>query len=187
MKLLDRCPRALARAGALSVSSLVALACAHDQRPPAARPERASPVAVSEPAPAPPPMVAYLAISESLRQKCGVPDSASDSAQFDFKAANLLPRGMGILDQIADCMRRGSLHGPGLTIIGNPDPHGPDAYNRVLGMERASAAEDYLIRHGVARSSLEVRALGQQDVRGESTPDRALDRRILIEERTAPP
>jgi peptidoglycan-associated lipoprotein len=79
---------------------------------------------------------AYLIVSESIRTKCGVPETPFNSPQFDFDAAALRPRGEGILDLIATCMRDGSLKGQGVTIIGHADPRGTDiSTTRSLGWD----------------------------------------------------
>jgi outer membrane protein OmpA-like peptidoglycan-associated protein len=163
--------------------SLLLFACSHDAPPPKT-PE--APLRAPEPvAQKAPPQPAYLVVSESIRVKCGVPETPADSPQFDFDDAALRPRGEGILDSIAACMRDGSLKGQGVTIIGHTDPRGADQYNQELGMERANAAKDYLTGHGVTTSSITVKSRGEQDATGTDSSSWQIDRRVEIEESVA--
>jgi peptidoglycan-associated lipoprotein len=173
-----RCALALIAGPSLSV-----LGCTHDAPPPKVpEPTIEAPKPVAEKVQ---PQPAYLQVSESIRTKCGVPETPTDSPQFDFDEAALRPRGEGILDSIAACMRDGSLKGQSVTITGHTDDRGGDNYNRKLGMERANAARDYLTSHGVATSALTVKSRGEQDATGTEKSTWQLDRRVEIEESAA--
>lgn len=124
-------------------------------------------------------------ISDSLRKKCSLPESADKSPQFDFDEAALRPRGEGILDSIAACVTTGSMKGEGLTITGHTDPRGSAEYNQSLGMQRANAARDYLASKGVASTEMTVTSRGEQDAEGQSESGFQLDRRVEIDERSA--
>ena len=117
------------RAALAIAPPLCVFACSHDQ--PAARvPVGDAPSAPAAKAPA---QDNSLVLGASIRSKCNLPETRSDSPQFDFDEAMLRPRGMGILDGIATCMREGSLKGEGITIIGHTDPRGTDQYDQALG------------------------------------------------------
>jgi outer membrane protein OmpA-like peptidoglycan-associated protein len=169
----------------LSVPLLV-LGCAHDQKP---EPRVAEPMIVppKQPravyAPEPGPSTAVLLISASVREKCALPEQPSAEPQFDFDEAALRPRGEDILDRIATCMREGSLKDQAVTVVGHADPRGGEHYNLDLGMDRARAARDYLIKQGVASSAVQLETRGEQDATGTSPEGYQLDRRVEIEER----
>jgi outer membrane protein OmpA-like peptidoglycan-associated protein len=159
-------------------------ACSHEA-PPAKMPE---PVTETVPEPAAekaPRLPANLRVSESIRTKCSVPETPAGSPQFDFDEAELRPRGQGILDTIATCMREGSLKDQSVTITGHADPRGSDNYNRELGLERANSAKAYLTSHGANAALLTARSLGEQDATGTDKGSWQLDRRVEIDETDA--
>lgn len=164
---------------------ILSFACGEDQVPP---PNTAAAV-VSAPEPqvaqqpVDPPADTQIAVSESIRQKCDIPDSPREAPQFDFDRAELRPRGEGILERMAKCVERGSLEGK-LLLVGHADPRGSDRYNQQLGMERAVAARDYLSSLGVPSGTLAVQSRGEQDAKGTDPASWQLDRRIDIEEST---
>jgi OmpA-OmpF porin, OOP family len=162
---------------------LVLSACSHDQ-PPAQVPVASAP----SPAPmakTPQPQDNLFKVSPAVQAKCNLPDTPTDSPQFDFDDAGLRPRGMGILDGIATCVREGSLKGEGVTVTGHTDPRGSDSYNQDLGMRRADATRDYLMSKGVASTDVTVKSRGKQDATGDAAAGWQLDRRVEIDERNA--
>ncbi|HEY5373271.1 MAG TPA: OmpA family protein [Polyangiaceae bacterium] len=166
---------------ALAVAPLLLLiACTHDQ-PKAVMPVAATPTA---PIAATPPDTSFK-VSEAVRVKCNLPDTPTASPQFDFDQADLRPRGMGILDEIATCVQKGSMMGEGLIVTGHTDPRGSDSYNEDLGMRRANNARDYLVSRGVASADITVTSRGEQDASGDEAAGWQLDRRVAIDERSA--
>lgn len=159
--------------------SLLLCACSHAEPPPQ-MPEAAA--KAPEQGPAQP---GYLLVSQNIRTKCGMPETPADSPLFDFDEAALRPRGEGILDSLATCMRDGTLKGQGVSILGHTDPRGGDDYNHKLGLARANAARDYLIAHGVSSASLNVKSRGEKDAVGTESSSWQLDRRVEIEENLA--
>jgi outer membrane protein OmpA-like peptidoglycan-associated protein len=133
-------------------------------------------------APAAPAEPAQIVVSATVRSKCDVPDTSSEAPQFDFDDTSLRPRGMGILDTVAQCMREGSLKGEQVTIVGHTDPRGSEDYNRQLGMLRAEAARDYLTAKGVPAEAVAVKSRGEQDATGEQAGEWQLDRRVEIQQ-----
>jgi OOP family OmpA-OmpF porin len=161
---------------------LLLSACSHEQPPPQV-PSTATPS---------PPSVAQktpqdnlFKVSPAVQAKCNLPDTPTASPQFDFDDAGLRPRGMGILDGIATCIREGSLKGEGVSITGHTDPRGSDSYNQDLGMRRADATRDYLMSKGVASTDITVQSRGKQDATGDAAAGWQLDRRVEIGERNA--
>jgi outer membrane protein OmpA-like peptidoglycan-associated protein len=162
----------------LAVPVTLALsACSHDA-PPARTPAVVQPQPVEAPKPAPPSQEDTFKVSEVIREKCNLPETPTDSPQFDFDQSELRPRGMTILDGIASCVLEGALKGATVVVTGHTDPHGSDEYNRKLGMQRASVARDYLLTKGVPDGNLTVKSRGEADASGDTEADHQLDRRV---------
>lgn len=158
------------------------LACSHDK--PAESPSYEHPVKAVAPAPQPEPPKAdeSIVVGEVMRKKCGLPETKGESPQFDFDEAQLRPRGMNILDAVAECVTDGAMKGERVSIIGHTDPRGTDEYNRELGMKRANATRDYLAQKGVPLDVMTVSSRGEADATGDSPDAFQLDRRVEIEE-----
>ncbi len=75
--------------------------------------------------------------------------------QFDIGTEN-----QGKLDRKAVIMRANSALR--IRVVGHADERGSDEYNLALGMRRAVAAKDYLVRMGVEASRIEVASLGEE-------------------------
>jgi peptidoglycan-associated lipoprotein len=169
------------RGRALALTLVLAAAgCGHDAKPPAA--PDAEPLPAAAPPAAPPPR-ASLEISESIRQKCDLPNTPVDAPQFDYDEAALRPRGEGILEDLARCLREGNMKGQTISVVGHADPRGSEEYNFSLGQKRAQAAADYLEEHGVPSSSIWVKSRGEQDASGTNEQEWQLDRNVQIAEK----
>lgn len=121
-----------------------------------------------------------LAPSEQLSTDCDLPDTRSESPHFDFDESTLRPEGRFILDNVMICMLRGPLASAGVTLVGHADPRGTAAYNRALGMRRASAARDFLVLRGVMPARITIRSRGEVDALGTDPESWRLDRRVEI-------
>ena len=149
---------------------LLLIACTHDQ-PKAVVPEVAT---VATPIPAPvaatPPPDTSFKVSEAVRVKCNLPDTPTDSPQFDFDQTALRPRGMGILDGIAACMQKGSMKGEGVIVTGHTDPRGSDSYNEDLEAIPATQIQDTgakLVMPGATKAAL--KSMPQFDYADDTT------------------
>ena len=161
---------------------LVLSACSQQQPPQVPVAAAPSPTPVAQ---TPPAQDNLFKVSPAVQAKCNLPDTPTDSPQFDFDDSGLRPRGMGILDAVATCVRVGSLKGEGVTITGHTDPRGSDSYNQDLGMRRADTTRDYLMSKGVASTDITVKSRGKQDATGDAAAGWQLDRRVEIDERNA--
>jgi outer membrane protein OmpA-like peptidoglycan-associated protein len=123
-----------------------------------------------------------LVVSEPIRRRCDLPDTPPESPQFDYDQADLRPRGTDILASVAKCMLEGPLKDEGVTITGHADPRGSDAYNRDLGMRRATSAQEYLLELGVSTERISTRSLGEREATGTDPASWQVDRRVEIEE-----
>lgn len=79
---------------------------------------------------------------------------------FEYDAFTIGSEDMALLDQKAAIMQAN----PGLRIriTGHCDERGSDEYNLALGMNRATAAKDHLVRRGIDPSRIEVASLGRE-------------------------
>ncbi|WP_432809320.1 OmpA family protein [Pantanalinema sp. GBBB05] len=83
-----------------------------------------------------------------------------------------------VLDRIAEVLQANP------TILvdieGHTDPRASDAYNLQLGLRRARAARDYLLRQGIANERMTIRSFGEQRLLtpGRDRVDYARDRRV---------
>jgi outer membrane protein OmpA-like peptidoglycan-associated protein len=131
--------------------------CLVAQTPPA-------PTEPTPPEPAPPPEQLRLSVARNIH--------------FALDQSTISPESAAILDQIVAVMRSY----PFLTvdIQGHTDPRASDAYNQALGMRRAIAARNYLLRQGIAPERLTIRSFGETNRRtsGSDVVDYARDRRV---------
>ena len=79
---------------------------------------------------------------------------------FEYDAFTISGEDTALLDQKAAIMQAN----PGLRIriTGHCDERGSDEYNLALGMNRATAAKDYLVRRGIDASRIDVASLGRE-------------------------
>lgn len=159
---------------------LLLMACGHEPRPAAAPMSAAppsAPVASARPA-----RQATIEVSESVRQKCDLPETPREAPQFDFDESALRPRGEGILDDVANCLTTGPMRDESVVLTGRADPRGADDYNFNLGMQRAQAAAEYLKAKGVPSGRIDLRSRGEADANGTDEDTWQLDRRVSIDE-----
>ena len=96
---------------------------------------------------------------------------------FALDQSTISPESAAILDQIAEVMR--SYPVLIVEIQGHTDPRASDAYNQALGMRRAIAARNYLLRQGIEPERMTIRSFGEEERRttGTDVVDYARDRR----------
>lgn len=116
-----------------------------------------------------------------LEYRCDLPVTAQKSPHFAFDSAELNARGMRILNRVARCLLDGPLRGKHVTVLGYADPRGRAGYNLELGMARASAVREYLIRCGVPSSRIRAASTGERYARGQGPAGWWLDRRTELE------
>jgi peptidoglycan-associated lipoprotein len=121
-----------------------------------------------------------VALSDEIRTGCSMP-AGDESPQFDYDEAQLRPRGADILNDVAQCLTRGSLRDRSITIIGRTDPRGTESHNEELGANRASAARDYLTSRGVSADRIQIVSRGEEGAHGGDEATWALDRRVDIQ------
>lgn len=107
---------------------------------------------------------------------CQLPES---QVQFEVDSAELTPASKQLLQQVASCIGGGTAGNQQLTIVGQTDPRGGDAYNYELGMNRAESVARYLEQLGVSRSSIQIASTGSQGA-SENPSNWSRARRVTI-------
>jgi outer membrane protein OmpA-like peptidoglycan-associated protein len=102
------------------------------------------------------------------------------NVHFALDQSTISPESAAVLDQIATVLRSY----PVLTIElqGHTDPRASNAYNQALGMRRAIAVRNYLLRQGIAPERMTIRSFGetQRQTTGSDLVDYARDRRVEV-------
>ena len=110
------------------------------------------------------------------RLKLEIPSDVSfDTGRYDIK-----PQLRPVLDRFATTLNQNPV--THVTIVGHTDNTGTDAINNPLSLNRANAARDYLVAHGVAPSRITTTGMGSaQPVASNATAaGRAENRRVEI-------
>lgn len=149
----------------LSLGLTVAFTACHKKAPPVTQPTPSNDVAPPPPPPAmttsteaPPPAATDNGSAED-RMASRVA-SMSDRIHFEYNLSDIMPDDQARLDAKAALMKQfPELH---IRITGNCDERGSDQYNIALGMRRATAAKDYLVRAGIDPSRVDVASLGRE-------------------------
>ena len=132
------------------------------------------PTAIPQCTTAPTPPIAAEPPPQPLRLK--VPRNV----HFALDQSTISPESAAILDQIATVLRSY----PVLTIElqGHTDPRASTAYNQALGMRRAIAVRNYLLRQGIAPERMTIRSFGETQLLtpGTDVVDYARDRRVEV-------
>ncbi len=122
-----------------------------------------------------------IQISDDFRRECQLPNAPQEAPHFDYADATLRAHGRNVLDDVAKCLSEGPLKDRAVIIIGRTDPRGSAAYNKELSANRAEAARNYLVQHGVVATNVRIVARGEQGARGTDEATWALDRRVDVE------
>ncbi|GIW43349.1 MAG: hypothetical protein KatS3mg077_0631 [Candidatus Binatia bacterium] len=123
------------------------------------------PVAQAAPPPPPPPAKRKIVLR---------------GVNFDFDKATIRPDAARILDEAVATLK--AEPDVEVLIVGHTDSVGSEAYNQRLSVRRAQAVKDYLVRHGIAASRLQVKGMGEsQPVASNDTAEgRAQNRRVEL-------
>jgi outer membrane protein OmpA-like peptidoglycan-associated protein len=98
--------------------------------------------------------------------------------RFDFNKAVIKPEFVPVLDEAVAVLQKHP--GKKVTIEGNTDAIGSDAYNEKLGMRRAESVKKYLVDKGIAADTLTTESFGEsKPVADNKTKEgRAMNRRV---------
>jgi outer membrane protein OmpA-like peptidoglycan-associated protein len=102
---------------------------------------------------------------------------------FALDRSQISPASAKLLDRIAAVM----LAHPYLTVdlAGHTDPRAPQAYNQALGLRRATAVRNYLLKRGIAPNRMTIRSMSfnKRFSTGSGVNPYALDRRVEFDYR----
>jgi outer membrane protein OmpA-like peptidoglycan-associated protein len=107
---------------------------------------------------------------------------SNDKVNFAFNAAELSPDAQMLVDELAEKIKADN-RGLWIEIEGHTDATGEPAYNKELGLKRATAVRDYLYQaHGIPLHRISVYSFGEDvPVADNTTRDgRARNRRVVI-------
>ncbi|MBR1375590.1 MAG: OmpA family protein [Cardiobacteriaceae bacterium] len=101
---------------------------------------------------------------------------------FDFDKSVIKPDGQAALQQLAQQLQSSGAHIQKLTVVGNTDSKGSDAYNQKLSERRAAAVGNYLIQLGIPASIIEAYGNGERNpvADNKTAQGRAQNRRVDI-------
>lgn len=109
--------------------------------------------------------------------------SIPQKVHFALDKSHLSPATTKLLDEIVRVLKAN----PSISadLAGHTDPRAPQAYNQALGMRRATAVRNYLLRQGISTNRMTIRS---QSFNNRVTNDQgvnpyALDRRVEFEYR----
>lgn len=116
-----------------------------------------------------------------VRQERQVITLSADT-YFDFDKSNLKPEGKQAIQQLAQDLNSRGANVQKITVVGNTDSKGTDAYNQKLSERRAAAVGNYMIENGVPASLIEAYGNGERNpVADNATAEgRAQNRRVDI-------
>ncbi|ABQ13451.1 OmpA family protein [Dichelobacter nodosus] len=106
----------------------------------------------------------------------------SADTYFDFDKSSLKPEGKAAIQQLAQELNQRGANVRKITVIGNTDSKGSDAYNQKLSERRARAVSNYLIENGVPASIIEAYGNGERQpvASNDTEAGRAQNRRVDI-------
>ncbi|MDO4776540.1 MAG: OmpA family protein [Cardiobacteriaceae bacterium] len=106
----------------------------------------------------------------------------SADTYFDFDKSVLKPEGKQAIQQLAQDLNSRGANVQKITVVGNTDSKGSDAYNQKLSERRAAAVGNYMIENGVPASLIEAYGNGERNpVADNATAEgRAQNRRVDI-------
>jgi peptidoglycan-associated lipoprotein len=119
--------------------------------------------AASEQPPPPPPMTRGTEAPPAVdveAARAALVNTLHDMIHFDYDQSVIKPEDNSRLDSKLEILRKYTQ--VRLRITGHCDERGSDEYNIALGMRRAQAAKDYLVRSGIDASRIEVASLGRE-------------------------
>jgi outer membrane protein OmpA-like peptidoglycan-associated protein len=109
--------------------------------------------------------------------------SIPQKVHFALDKSNLSPATTKLLDEIVQVLRAN----PSISVdlAGHTDPRAPQAYNQALGLRRATAVRNYLLRKDIStnRMTIRSRSFNNRVTNNQGISPYALDRRVEFEYR----
>ena len=100
---------------------------------------------------------------------------------FDFDKYTLSPQFLTEVDQLVDNMKQ--FPGQRFVVAGHTDSRGSDAYNDKLSLRRAKAVQELLIKKGISRDDLVLKAYGKRKLLiedAQTEEEHAQNRRVEV-------
>jgi peptidoglycan-associated lipoprotein len=153
---------------ALLLGLTVAISACHKNPPPGTAPATNPGMTAPPPASTPPPSSPSNVGNGNMGNGGGNVDanaagrvaSMSDRIHFEYNVSDLKPEDIARLDTKAALMKQFPLLK--IRITGHADERGSDQYNIALGMRRAAAAKEYLVKVGIDGGRIETASLGRE-------------------------
>ncbi len=167
----------------VAVAASIVAACGEERLPPATpadvQPEPPPPAVQAPPPPQDDenPRTGTLAISDEIRQACGITDA---EAYFAYDSANVRPEYRALMRKLAECFTTGPLKGRLMRLVGHADPRGDDDYNLVLGGQRAESVKRVIVTEGMESAKVETTSRGEMDASGTDEASWTQDRRVDV-------
>jgi outer membrane protein OmpA-like peptidoglycan-associated protein len=109
--------------------------------------------------------------------------SIPQKVHFALDKSNLSPATTKLLDEIVRVLKAN----PSISVdlAGHTDPRAPQAYNQALGLRRATAVRNYLLRKGISTNRMTIRSksFNNRVTNNQGVNPYALDRRVEFEYR----
>jgi len=101
-----------------------------------------------------------------------------DRVFFDFDSAQITSEGVDSLKLQVNFLKSTK---SSIIIEGHADERGTDAYNLALGLKRAKAVKELLVKHGISSSKIKIVTFGKQKIEfpGDSEDSHAKNRRSV--------
>lgn len=107
-------------------------------------------------------VVNLVLIDPAVPTDIGVRVIEMQSARFPTSSSEILPAHAAELDRVVSVLK--ALPETTVDVIGHADQRGDAAANQARSQERAQAVADYLAFHGIDRSRITARAVGENDL-----------------------
>lgn len=98
--------------------------------------------------------------AEAERIRAGLVNEMSSMIHFGYDQFSIRSEDEALLNRKAAIMRANAA--VRIRVVGHADERGSDEYNLALGMRRATAAKDFLVRLGIEAGRIEVASLGEE-------------------------
>ena len=110
----------------------------------------------------------------------GIAVTFASGLLYDFDSDVVRPEAQKNLQSLASSLNQ--YPGSDILIVGHTDSVGADSYNQALSERRASAAANYLVTQGVARSRVATRGVGEAEPVETNSTDagRQQNRRVAV-------
>jgi outer membrane protein OmpA-like peptidoglycan-associated protein len=110
----------------------------------------------------------------------GIAVTFASGLLYDFDSDVVRPEAQKNLQSLASSLNQ--YPGSDILIVGHTDSVGADSYNQALSERRASAAANYLVTQGVARSRVATRGVGETEPVETNSTDagRQQNRRVAV-------